>query len=868
MSNAGLFTTEGGAIPLRGVEVTGEVLGAHARVCVRQRYQSAESKPVEAIYTFPLPTDATLVAFAMICGGRRMEGVVKEREQAFKDYDDAVWAGHGAALLEQERANVFTASVGNLLPGEETLIEIEYLERVQADEGALRWMIPTLVAPRYIPGAASPSRARTAHGTADPTDRVPDADRITPPLAWNIPYGLALDVVFELGCELEVESPSHAVTVTREGARTRVRFAQAEVALDRDVVLTARGVEGTQLTTVLAHRPADEAGFVALTVIPDLLAEGRKTPASDVVFLIDTSGSMDGASILEARAALKLCLRHLREGDRFNVIAFNSSFDQFQKKPVPFTQRTLDQADAWVDALHADGGTELLQPMLAALGQAPDGVIVLLTDGQVGNEAEILSAVLAARKTARVYGFGIGTNVSDALLRDLARRTTGAVEFIHPGERIDEKVVAVFARAIAARVTGVTVKFEGVDVGELAPSELPPLIDGEPWVIYGRLERGGCGHAEVRGQLDGKPFRLEVPLDLEASTSRPAIAKLWASERIRELEGAELEGRRADRMRERIVELATRFRVASRYTSFIVVETRAGDRRANGQPETRVVPVNVPAGWDMFKPQREEPAQSTRARYFGSAQASMPLGAAASPTMAPRAPSPVSGAAPSRIGSGAPPAPAAAQHAAPQKKAGVLSRAVGALSSALGGGGAGASSNGPPADAPGVRGESGELRSMALDGSGAGQPRGDEAADAAAPEPEGDAVVALLSRQLASGLWDDASAGRDGDARRVKVTALALLELLRAGVSATHPLHGAQVKKAVAALIQLAASVAKADAAAAELGLAVAWLVSTVRRTRKEIESAIAAAPPLVGLKARLADESALRAHVDQLARA
>ncbi|HZS37503.1 MAG TPA: VIT domain-containing protein [Polyangia bacterium] len=860
MSNAGLFTTEGGAIPLRGVEVTGEVLGAHARVRVRQRYQSAEPKPVEAIYTFPLPSDATLIGFAMICGGRRMEGVVKEREQAFKEYDDAVWAGHGAALLEQERPNVFTASVGNLLPGEETLIELEYLERVQADEGALRWMIPTLVAPRYIPGAAAPTIDRTGHGTADPTDRVRDADRITPPLAWNIPYGLTLDVTFELGRDVEVESPSHAVAVQREGARVRVTFAQREVALDRDVVLTARGVEGTQLTTVLAHRPADEPGFLALTVIPDLLAEGRKTPAQDVVFLIDTSGSMEGASIVEARAALKLCLRHLREGDRFNVIQFNSAFEAFQPRPVPFTQRTLEQADAWVEALAANGGTELLEPMRAAIRMAPDGVIVLLTDGQVGNENEILAAALDARKSARVYGFGIGTNVSDALLRDLAKRTTGAVEFIHPGERIDEKVVGVFARAIAARVTGVTLEFRGVDIGELAPSELPPLIDGEPWVIYGRIDRGGHGEAEVRGELDGKPFRIAVPLDLAESTSRPAIAKLWATERIRDLQAAELSGRRADRMRERIIELATKWSVASPYTSFIVVETRAGARRASGQPETRVVPVNVPAGWDLFKREAEDQPMSKSVTRAGTFTGSMPIVSAPSPM--PRQ-APPAGA--QHYGE-SPPPPSASAHAAPQKKSkgGVLSRAVDALAGAFNGrGGAGA---GAPAARPPAAPKSASMRSMALD-AGERDDASCEQTESGAPQGE-DRVVALLARQLASGLWDDPSAGRDGDARRVRATALALIELERAGVTATHALHGAQVKKAVAALIQLAAQVASADPAAAELALAIAWLVSTGRRTRKEIESAIAAAPPLAGLKSHLADESALRARVDQLARA
>lgn len=212
MDNAGLFSTDGNPIPLRGVAVSGEVIGGFAKVTVRQRYQNGERNPVEAIYTFPLPADATLVGFAMTCAGRRIDGVVKEREEAFKGYDDAVMDGHGAALLEQERPNVFTASVGNLLAGEETLVEVEYVQRVRADEGALRWMIPTLVAPRYIPG--KPGGDRTADGWADPTDQVPDADRITPRIG-EVEYGLALDLVFDLGRAVEVESPSHLLTSSR-----------------------------------------------------------------------------------------------------------------------------------------------------------------------------------------------------------------------------------------------------------------------------------------------------------------------------------------------------------------------------------------------------------------------------------------------------------------------------------------------------------------------------------------------------------------------------------------------------------------------------------------------------------------------------
>ncbi|HKA90003.1 MAG TPA: VIT domain-containing protein, partial [Haliangiales bacterium] len=590
-----LKTLSGEAIPLRGVEVVGDVFGGHAHIRVRQRYQNAEKKPVEAVYTFPLPSDGTLVGFTMTCDGRTIEGVVKEREEAFRAYDDAVLEGHGAALVEQERPNVFTASVGNLLPGEETLIEVAYVQRVQADEGALRVMIPTVVAPRYIPGV--PTGGRTAHGAVDPTDRVPDADRITPKIG-EVDYGLKLELRFALGGELEIESPSHELMVARDGANTRVTLRREDVALDRDFVVTARGVERGPMKTVALHREGDE-GVVALTVVPDL---GAAKPAPlDVVFVVDTSGSMEGHSIKEARAALRLCLRHLREGDRFNVIRFAHDHAALFDRPRPFTQKMLDEADDWVQALHASGGTEMLLPLLVAAGQAKDGVIVLLTDGQVGNEAEILREVMDKRGEARIYTFGIGTAVSDVLLRDLAKKTGGAVEFIHPGERIDEKVVAQFARATARRVTGVSVKWKGVEVAEVAPSAAPALVDNEPWTLYGRTRGRGVGEVEIRGKMGGEAFYLSAPIDLDGAAAQPLLPKLWAAERVRDLETEGLSGRRADRMKERIVELGVKYGIATQFTSFVAIETRTGDRRASGYPETRVIPVSAPAGWDMLR---------------------------------------------------------------------------------------------------------------------------------------------------------------------------------------------------------------------------------------------------------------------------
>ena len=872
IQKAGLYTQSGAQVPLQGVDVTGELLGGHARVRVRQRYRNTESKPVEAVYVFPLPSDATLTAFSMECAGRRVQGVLKEREEAFRAYDDAVTAGHGAALLDQERPNVFTAQVGNLLPGEETLVEVEFLQAIQVEEGCVRWALPTLVAPRYIPGA--PTGDRTAHGSAEPTNRVPDADRITPPVG-DARYGLTLDLLLALGREVVVESPSHKLDISRAEGGTRVKLSQPHVALDRDLVLSIRSPDtSTPLTTLVTHRQGEEPGSFALTVVPDLLGMAGGPKRQEVVFVVDTSGSMDGESLPQAQGALRLCLRHLREGDRFNIIAFENSFRLFSPEPVTFTQKTLEQADRWVAALNASGGTELLQPMVAAMRAVPDGVVVLLTDGQVGNESEILEAVLGARKTARIYSFGIGTNVSDVLLKDLARQTGGAVEFIHPGERIDDKVVAQFSRALAPRVTGVEVRFEGVEASELAPAEPPQLVDGTPWSLFGRYTTPGSGKLVLKGKSGAETFSLSIPVSFPARSDRPAVEKLWAAERIRAWQDAALVGRRAQSLKERIVQLALAHGIVTPYTSFVVVEERTGERRASGQPETRVVPVNAPAGWAMFGTAKQEEAgfdaMSLPPASGGSSRRSrgvmpskpMPVGA---PPPPPRMPAPMAAA---PAASFAPPAPARAAPA-PQEAAKKKGGFFGALFKDK--------APAPAKASPIMDATSDDREEMALGAAEAdmeglgGLGEAEEFADMwrsapaaempMEPEPATDGGVGLLEKQLASGLWAGTGPGAE-PVRQARATALALLELLRQGITSSHALHGAQVKKAVEALLALVPQLGSAPDVA-ELVLGVAWLVAAGPRTRGRIAQA---AQPIAGLSSRLENEVALRQHVDALA--
>lgn len=889
-----LRTTDGQPVPLLGVALGGEVMGAHARLVLRQRYKNRESKPIEAVYTFPIPGDATLVGFAMECEGRRIEAEVKEREEAFQVYDEAVSKGHGAALLEQERPNVFTASVGNLLPDEETVVEVTFLQRLTADEGALRLMIPTLVAPRYIPG--TPAGDRTGHGAVGPTNVVPDADRITPKIG-AVKYGLAMELVFDLGRDVTIESPSHAIEIADEGGlRKRVTFASPAVALDRDIVLVAEGAPGVAAGIVCDKRAGEEGTF-ALTLVPDLFEAKKRSKGRAVVFVVDVSGSMSGDSIEQARRAMRLCMRHLGEGDLFDILPFSSSFSHFSVASasgrqrgaadlVPFTQTTLRLADEYVGALDANGGTEMLAPLAAAAkllsGVKRDRIIVLLTDGQVGNEAQIVDEISKQANGARLYTFGIGTNVSDWLLRELARRTKGAVEFIHPGERIDEKVTAQFAKATAARVDELQVKWVGVEAGEVAPAEPPALVDGEPWSVYGRYETPGIGRVEIRGTLGGEAFFMEVPLELSSSADRPALTSLWAGARVRDLEQVDTStlGRRAETHRKRIVDLCVKYGIASKLASFVVVEKRTGDRRSQGMPETRAVPVNAPAGWAMFDMGAAEGARDqqvmTRAGVIGGGGRSAPMSPArpAMKKMAP--PPPPMMAAPARAytAPGGPP-PAAQSTGAPPPPP-PPPAAYGAAPPAPGGFGPPPAPMAPPMPAApmaAARPAAPMSRSQAAPAKGGGlmerakralglskekapEPPAESAAfdlmpsemEEAAPAPMaemagpgGEDIGGMFARQLASGLWES----RDtSDGGRLAETAACLARCVREGVDSSNSVYGAQVTKAVEALCLLVETFAQkgeADEVVIRALLAAA-AVSTGKRARSRLAAIAQAA--------------------------
>jgi Ca-activated chloride channel family protein len=624
---AGLVAGEH-AVPLLGVAVEAELKGFAARVTLSQRYRNDGAKPLEAVYVFPLDEGAAVCGFEAVVDGRVVKGTVMEREKAFEAYDDAITAGNGAYLLDEERPDVFTASIGNLPAGKEVVVRLTTVSELPSEGDALRFTLPTTVSPRYAPAEDRQGVGRTP------------AEALNPPVAGEVPYGLSLRVSLDMPSAIRgVESPSHPVSVDLDGPRGTVGLGTAETALDRDFVLVVRLAE-THAPLVRLERTA-EGGLVAMLAFAprfgneDALPEA---PKGEVVFLVDRSGSMGGSSIAEARNALQLCLRSLPAGARFNVVGFGSTHESLFPSSRPYDDASLAEASAYVSGMKADlGGTEVLQPLRAILPAPVEGgglrQLFLLTDGQVSNTDAVLETVRAHSATNRVFTFGIGAGASHHLVKGAARAGHGAAEMIAPGERIEPKVLRQLARALSPALEEVRVDWGGARVTQ-APYEVPPVFDGGRLVVYGFLDGPAPGEVVLRAK--GPRGEVSFPVHLEAGEAPEGtlLATLAARTLIRDLEegASPLHARRGsrqergaprDRVKDEIVRLGVTYGLVSRETSYVAVEERTDP--VTGEMELKKVPIALTSGWGGL---RED-----FARYLcaPSASASFSVGAPRKP---------------------------------------------------------------------------------------------------------------------------------------------------------------------------------------------------------------------------------------------
>jgi len=575
-ARAGLLV-DGNPISLEGVTIDAEIRDFCSRVTVTQRYRNQEEKPIEAVYVFPLDERAAVCGFAALVDGVEIVGEVKEREAAFERYDDALVEGHGAYLLDQERPDVFTARIGNLLPGKEALVRITYVAELGLEGDDLRFVLPTTVSPRY-----APAEDRKGVGSSP-------AEAVNPPVLWHVPYGLELTVRLEMPSAIRgLESPSHPLGIELDGASATVRLGERRTSLDRDFVLLVKLQQPHEPRAWLEEKDGETVAMVAFQ--PRF--ESRET-AAEVIFVVDRSGSMGGTSIAEARNALQLCLRSLREGSWFNVVSFGSRHEMLFSESRPYGDESLRQATEHVSRLEANlGGTEILPALEAVFASRRASELprqlVVMTDGQVTNTEAVKALVRKHSETTRVFTLGIGAGASHDLVRGMARAGGGEAELIYPGERIESKVLRQLSRALAPALTDVRVSWGGLEVRQ-APHRVPPVFASGRVLVYGFLEGPLARQTELTLVAKGSEGALSfsIPLSPEKKRTGSLVTLLAARALLRDLEDA------ADK--EATTAAGVKYGLSSKWTSFVAIETRAD--AAPRRIELRRVPVALTRGW-------------------------------------------------------------------------------------------------------------------------------------------------------------------------------------------------------------------------------------------------------------------------------
>ncbi len=588
--------------PMLMTRVSIDVGGMIARTRVSQRFHNPTDKWIEGVYVFPLPETAAVDRLKVRIGDRFIEGKIKKREEAKKIYERAKREGRKASLIEQERPNIFTSSVANIGPGEDVVVEIEYQQTIKYDGGLFALRFPMVVAPRYIPGAKMVV-AFSGGGWGVGSQEVPDAGRITPPVRdpkMGKINPVEMRVSLDAGVKLAlVRSPSHEIAVSHDGeGRRTIAFKAGAVPADKDFVLEWRPETGTAPAAGLFTETLDGATYAVLMLMPPTSkAKAAADMPREVVFVIDTSGSMAGASIAQAREALLFALDRLRPKDSFNVIQVNSVTDALVPAARAASRENLRRARAYVGGLGAQGGTEMAPALKLALdGRADESRIrqvIFLTDGAVGNEAALFGHIRARLADSRLFTVGIGSAPNSHFMTKAAELGRGTFTYIGSVARVKEQMKALFQKLESPVLTGIQITFPRGARAEAWPRIVPDLYLGEPVVVAARLT-AARGKAVVTGRIGGKRWRAELPL--AGGRAAKGVAALWARRKIAALMGSLHEGAKHETVKEEATQVALAHHLVSRYTSLVAVDVTPTRPKGEGV-KTIQAPTNLPEGW-------------------------------------------------------------------------------------------------------------------------------------------------------------------------------------------------------------------------------------------------------------------------------
>ena len=628
-----------GLCPLKRTDVTADIAGYVARVNVRQVFTNPSASPIEAVYTFPLPADAAVDDMTMTIGARVIKSQILRREDAREVYEAARGAGKAAALLDQERPNIFTQSVANIMPGETVSIAISYVNLLKYEDDRYEFVFPMVVGPRYTPGGGYSTSGKRGQPspekqiTRDPGREsvVTDAEKITPlitPKGTRAGHNISLTVNLDAGLRIQdFRSKLHEVDAQRTAeTRAVIRLKNRDEIPNKDFILQYTAA-GSQIASGLLHhaKPAAQAssgplvnrtnGYFTLILQPPAAPPQTQISPKEMVFVIDQTGSQGGWPIAKAKEVMRHCIKNLNPGDTFQLLGFNTQVFPCFDKPVAATPANIDQAFKFLTPLEGRGGTDILKSVDYAL-KIPDDpgrlrIVCYMTDGYVGNDMQIIDYIRKNRGRARMFPFGIGNSVNRFLIDGMAREGKGVAEYVtvetnasartSAARSVDAQDVAAkfYQRIASPMLLNVEVDWGNLPVADVYPKAIPDLFSSGPIILQGRYTRADEGDVTIRGTLRGKPWSKTIPVNLPAvRNDGSAIPTLWARQKIEHLQsedwmGAQTGNPRAE-IKEQIINTALEYRLMSQYTSFVAVEQRVVN--VGGKQRTVDVPVEMPEG--------------------------------------------------------------------------------------------------------------------------------------------------------------------------------------------------------------------------------------------------------------------------------
>ncbi len=564
-----LKSITGETMALLGVAAKGSVDGLLFELSVEQRYRNASATNSEAVYSFPLPSSAVLLDFAVTLGDKLLTGVVVERKAAEAQYEEAIDQGDTAIMLERAGDGLLTVNLGNLMAGDEALIRYRYAQLLRFERGSVRLTVPTVIAPRY---------GDPAEGGLQP-HQVPVND-----LVVEYPFALSLELRGAIAAGT-IASPSHSIATARTDVGVVVTLSQ-QARLDRDFVLTVADLAGQSVTTVAK----DGDGYV---VLASFCAEVPKSAAELPLRLkltLDCSGSMNGDSIEAAKRALHRVFAGLEPVDRFSFTRFGSTVAHEVGALVAADGAAIRNAAKFLARTQADlGGTEMqaaLQSVFKIGGVEERGGrgadVLLITDGEVWGADSLIAEARGAKQ--RVFVVGIGSAPAEGVLRRLADATGGACEFVAPGEDAEAAILRMFARLRAPRIERTDIAWPS------SPKWVTPLpqglFGGETIHVFAGFDAQPVGEVSLRLVPAGGGSALSAGTTLPAEVSKMAnCSRMGAATRI---ESADAETKLA---------LALQYSLLTDQTNFIVVHERAAGEKAHDLPQLHTIANMQAAGW-------------------------------------------------------------------------------------------------------------------------------------------------------------------------------------------------------------------------------------------------------------------------------